>query len=105
MGYTRGVRSVTGKDLLVVGFSKDDHVLGECLLMALSGHSTDRVARSGFDRKADKPNQRMECPPAQCHKRKSAALPTFCRTAMLLCFNGWQRGVAPLNIVKGGPNA
>jgi hypothetical protein len=26
------------KELLVVGFSKDEHVLGGCLLMALSGH-------------------------------------------------------------------
>jgi hypothetical protein len=31
-------------------------VLGECLLMALSGRSDDRVAMSGFGRKADMPN-------------------------------------------------
>jgi len=31
-------------------------------MLALSGRSTNRVARSGFGRKADMPNQRMKCP-------------------------------------------
>ena len=30
--------------------------------VALSGRSADRVARSGSSRKADMPNQRVECP-------------------------------------------
>jgi hypothetical protein len=33
----------------------------ECLLLALSGRSDDRVARSGTGLKADMPNQRVEC--------------------------------------------
>jgi hypothetical protein len=31
-------------------------------MMALSGRSADRVAMSGSGRKADMPNQRVECP-------------------------------------------
>ena len=34
----------------------------KCPLLALSGRSDDRVARSGFGRKADMPNQRMGFP-------------------------------------------
>jgi hypothetical protein len=33
-----------------------------CPLLALSGRSADRVARSGSGRKADMPNQLVECP-------------------------------------------
>ena len=35
---------------------------GKCLFMALSGYSADRVDTSGSGRKADMPNQRVECP-------------------------------------------
>ena len=45
------------------GFAKDGFVTRRaCPLLALSGRSPDRLVRSGSGRKADMPNQRVECP-------------------------------------------